>query len=135
MVNDGSVTVPDGLSAGGRSLWCSLISGALTAPQLVQLEEACRAKDRLDKLDLILRGDVDTWAHLTHRLMTQDYELRIDDALSKANATAANLRQLLAVIPVEAKKPEAKNVADEIAKRRAERESAAAGKSRTAKRQ
>jgi len=101
----------------------------------VQLEEACRAKDRLDKLDLILRGDVDTWAHLTHRLMTQDYELRIDDALSKANATAANLRQLLAVIPVEAKKPEAKNVADEIAKRRAERESAAAGKSRTAKRQ
>ena len=30
----------------------------LAAVQLVQLEEACRAKDRLDRLDAILRGAV-----------------------------------------------------------------------------
>jgi len=89
----------------------------------------------LDKLDLILRGEVDTWARLVHRVQTEDYVLRIDDALAKANATAANLRQLLTLIPVvAAKKPEASNVADQIAARRAARESAATGKPRTAKR-
>jgi hypothetical protein len=133
--NGGSEPVPDGLSAGGRALWSGLVSEALTGAQRVVLLEACRAKDRLDKLDLILRGEVDTWARLVHRVQTEDYELRIDDALAKANATAANLRQLLPLIPVvAAKKPEASNVADQIAARRAARESAAAGKPRSAKR-
>jgi hypothetical protein len=130
------MAVPAGLSAGGVGLWTSYSAAGLSAAQLVHLEEACRAKDRLDRLDLILRGDVDTWARLLHRVQTEDYELRIDDALTKANATAANMRQLLAALPVEAvKKPEAKNVADEIAKRRAARGPASASKSRPAKRQ
>jgi hypothetical protein len=52
----------------------------------------------LDKLDALLRGDVDIWASLTHNLRTQDYELKIDDALAKANATANLLKQLLAAL-------------------------------------
>jgi hypothetical protein len=67
---------------------------------------------------LILTGDVDTWARLVHRTQTDDYELRIDDALSKANTTATTLRLLLSELP--AVKPLSKGTAlDELAKRRA----------------
>ena len=92
-------SVPDGLGAGGRELWSDIASGGeLDAMQRVQLLEACRAKDRLDKLDLLLRGDVDTWVSLTHRLQTQDYELVIDKALVQANSTANLMKQLLAAM-------------------------------------
>jgi len=91
--------VPDGLGEGGRALWCAVADDyELDIMQRVQLEEACRAKDRLDKLDLILRGDVETWATITHRTQTDDYELKIDDALTKANATANLMKQLLAAM-------------------------------------
>lgn len=90
---------PAGLQAGGRSLWRSVVDAHdLDAVQLVQLAEACRAKDRLDKLDLILRGEVDTWVTLVHDLRTEDYELKIDGALASANTTANLLKQLLAAL-------------------------------------
>ena len=45
-------TAPAGLAAGGRKLWRSIVTEHDLAPaQLVQLTEACRAKDRLDQLD------------------------------------------------------------------------------------
>lgn len=93
------MTAPDGLGPGGRSLW-DAITGLheLDAGQQVQLHEACRAKDRLDRLDTVLSGDADTWMRLTHRLNTDDYELKIDAALSQANATANVLKQLLAAL-------------------------------------
>lgn len=88
---------PTGLGAGGKALWREITSEhTLDVTQRVQLEEACRAKDRLDKLDELLRGDVDTWASLTHRTRTEDYELKIDDALGKANTTANLMKQLIA---------------------------------------
>lgn len=94
-----AVRAPAGLAAGGRALWRAITSvHELDASQQVQLTEACRAKDRLDKLDSILRADVDTWASLTHRLVTSDYELKIDGALKEANATANLLKQLLAAL-------------------------------------
>jgi hypothetical protein len=91
---------PVGLGAGGRALWQAVTTDhdTLDALQLVTLEEACRAKDRLDKLDEVLRGDVDTWATLVHDLRTEDYELKIDAALSQANATANLMKQLLAAM-------------------------------------
>lgn len=90
---------PSGLGPGGRALWKQTTEQhELTAQQSVQLHEACRAKDRLDKLDDILRGDVETWARLVHDLRTEDYELRVDDALQKANTTANTLKQLLAAM-------------------------------------
>lgn len=90
---------PKGLQAGGRQLWREIVKvHKLDIAQRVQLHEACRAKDRLDKLDRLLRGDVDTWARVMHRTQTEDYELLIDDALTKANATANLLKQLLAAL-------------------------------------
>ncbi len=90
---------PDGLASGGASLW-DAVTGAheLDPAQRVQLEEACRAKDRLDKLNELLTGNVETWAKLTHRLATEDYELKVDNALTQANATANLMKQLLAAL-------------------------------------
>ena len=65
--------------------------------QKVQLLEACREKDRLDRLDLILRGDVDAWVRAP---LGEGGELvlRVDDVLMKANATANQMKQLLAAL-------------------------------------
>jgi hypothetical protein len=94
-----SDSVPEGLGVGGRSLWVSVTADhSLDAVQRVTLLEACRSKDRLDKLDEVLRGDAETWMSLTHRVLTEDYELKIDDALGKANQTANLLKQLLAAL-------------------------------------
>lgn len=91
--------VPAGFDAGARSLWSAITAEHdLNAVQLVQLEEACRAKDRLDRLDRLLRGDVDTWARVMHNTRTGDYELKIDAALVQANATANLMKQLIAAL-------------------------------------
>lgn len=85
--------IPSGLGAGGRSLWKSIDGDHdLNAVQLVQLEEACRAKDRCDDLAAQL-------------------DEAYDSALLKdANATANLMKQLLAALrlPDEAtgKKPQ-----------------------------
>lgn len=93
------MAIPDGLEAGGRALWSAIEDEHdLDATQMVQLEEACRAKDRLDRLNLILTGDVDSWMTLVHNLRTEDYELKIDAALTSANATANLMKQLLAAL-------------------------------------
>lgn len=87
------------LGPGGRILWDSITAEhELDAAQEVQLLEACRSKDRLDRLDAVLRGDADVWMRLTHNLRTEDYELRIDAALTQANATANQMKQLLAAL-------------------------------------
>lgn len=103
--------IPAGLRPAGRALWAAIVDDHdLDATQLVQLEEACRAKDRLDKLDEILRGDADAWMRLVHRTQRDDYELKIDAALSQANATANLMKQLLAALrlpdPQSGKKPQ-----------------------------
>jgi hypothetical protein len=92
--------VPAGLGEGGSELWSAIVAEhALDAAQSVQLLEACRSKDRLDKLDAVLRGDGSTWMRLTYRLRSEDeYDLHIDDALTKANATANQMKQLLAAL-------------------------------------
>ena len=97
-----SLTTPAGLSTGGRALW-KAITGEhpdLDASQLVQLTEACRAKDRLDKLDATLRGEPDVWVKLYPDLNSDGlvYELRVTNALVNANATANLMKQLLAAM-------------------------------------
>jgi len=92
---------PTGLGSGGRALWTSITTDhVLDAAQEVQLTEACRAKDRLDKLDQILRSDVDTWATLVLDINSdgQVFELRLTQALTQANATANVMKQLLAAL-------------------------------------
>lgn len=93
--------IPTGLGAGGRDLWRSITDAhELDPAQGVTLLEACRAKDRLDKLDELLRADVDTWAtlHLDPSSNGNVYELRITQALGKANETANLMKQLLAAL-------------------------------------
>jgi len=76
--------VPKGLRSGGTLLWRQVNRDhSLDAVQQVQLLEACRAKDRLDQLDLILQGEVDSWARVVLG-DDRELELRIDDALGKA---------------------------------------------------
>jgi hypothetical protein len=93
------MNTPAGLRAGGKALWSAIADEhELEAPQLVQLEEACRAKDRLDQLDRVLRGDVESWSDAVYRESTDRYELKIDAALSKANETANLMKQLIAAL-------------------------------------
>ena len=93
---------PAGLATGGSGLWSAITEAHpdLDAVQLVQLEEACRAKDRLDKLDSLLRADVDTWAKLVVDVNSdgQIFELRVTQALAQANSTANLMKQLLAAL-------------------------------------
>lgn len=92
---------PTGLAGGGKGLWRAIADAyEIDAAQEVQLLEACRAKDRLDRLDEMLRGNVDTWTSLVLDISSggQVYELRITQALAQANATANMMKQLLAAL-------------------------------------
>lgn len=83
---------------GGQRLWDAITADhELDAQQEVQLTEACRMKDRMDKLDELLRGDVGAWATI------EDFDGRpsvlvISSALDKANTTANVMKQLLAAM-------------------------------------
>lgn len=93
------MTAPTGLDAGGRALWSAITDAHdLEAPQLVQLEEACRAKDRLDRLDLLLRGDLDSWLSIQEFDDGRPAVLVISSALTQANATANLMKQLIAAL-------------------------------------
>ena len=84
---------------GGQRLWDAITAAheELDAQQEVQLTEACRMKDRLDKLDELLRGDVGAWATIED-LDGRPSVLVISSALDKANATANVMKQLLAAM-------------------------------------
>lgn len=92
--------MPAGLGAGGKALWKSVVDEHdLDGRQIVQLTEACRMKDRCDKLDLLLRGEVDAWATVIPvDLDNAEYKLQIAGALTKANETANGMKQLLAAL-------------------------------------
>lgn len=90
---------PTGLKAGGRSLWKAVVDvHHLDGLQLVQLTEACRQKDRLDKLDAVLRGDVSTWTEIVTDSDGTPVSLMVSGVLSKANETANTMKQLLAAL-------------------------------------
>jgi len=99
--NHRAAPAPKGLGPGGRALWRAIASEHdLDGMQRVQLTEACRMKDRCDKLDAALRGDGHTWMQLVVDVQSDGtiYELRITNALSKANETANSMKQLLAAL-------------------------------------
>jgi len=91
---------PTSLGSAGAKLWRDIVKVHEMDPmQLVQLEEACRAKDRLDKLDSILRGDVDVWCELVLDVNTDHtFDVRVTAVLTQANATANLFKQLLAAL-------------------------------------
>lgn len=90
---------PAGLGRGGRALWRGVVEHHDLDPvQEVNLLEACRLKDRCDKLDELLRGKVEVWAKLTHRTQTDDYELVVDKAFASAIAASNQMKQHLAAL-------------------------------------
>ena len=91
--------MPDDFNVGGRALWDAVTEAHELDPvQLVQLTEACRAKDRLDRLDELLRGDVALWVSIVGEEGKGNLSLRVDAALDKANTTANLLKQLVAAL-------------------------------------
>src|SRR5688500_13433317 len=80
-------------------MWSALCEKVVGERGLVLLEEACRTADRLDRLDALLVGDLESWARIDHR-RDGTTEVVIDSALSEARQQALALRQLLASIPV-----------------------------------
>ncbi len=97
---------PKGLGAGGAKLWRDVARDFDLLPeQLVQLEEACRAKDRLDELDSIIHGK--GVLKLMQFRLSESFdedgpyarvEVKFDNVLTTANATANLLKQLLAAL-------------------------------------
>ena len=97
------------LGAGGRRLWKAITDDHdLDATQRVQLIEACRAKDRLDDMDEIIQGK-GVLELLRFRRMDQSacghdddepvrIQVQFDDVISRANATANLMKQLLAAL-------------------------------------
>lgn len=119
---------PKGLGPRGSALWTDLVAEADSVARLTLAGEAARLADRLDKLDELLSGDIDAWCHLTHRLMTTDYELKIDAAASEARQSAGALRQILSQLnSAESEPSTGGSFADELAARRADREADATG--------
>jgi hypothetical protein len=77
------MSVPSGLGTGGSALWTAITGEHdLDAGQLVQLEEACRAKDRCDFLDRLIQSGDESWPQM----------------LTQANATANLMKQLIAAL-------------------------------------
>lgn len=86
----------DGFGPGGKALWASLNSAGNDAATGALVVEACRAKDRLDRLDRITSGDEDAWC----RIFTGEGELvlKMDTAVSEQRQLTTVFRQLLAEI-------------------------------------
>lgn len=99
------VTCPEGLQTGGRALWDAITKAHdLDAVQTVNLTEACRLKDRLDEMDRVIHGK-GVLNLMRFRLQGVDFddaqatvEVKFDDVIGKANATANQMKQMLAAL-------------------------------------
>jgi hypothetical protein len=116
----------------GTRLWDEMSAEreALSPPERLLLEEACRAADRLDKLDDFLTGRGDVW--LRFRAANEDgsvVRVVVDRALSEVRQQADTLRGIVAdlvrkQVVKSAEEPEASG-SDDLASRREERRRAA----------
>ncbi len=86
---------PDGLSPRGAELWVAMNkdrSPSVTESALIV--EAARLVGRLDRMDAILRGDVDTWARLTENEQGE-IAVVIDQVATEARLTAGALKAIV----------------------------------------
>lgn len=92
---------------------------------LVLVEEACRLADRLEKLDGLLRGDVDEWCRLQIPRGADEYDelvVVVNQALAEARQQANALRQIVATLTLgKAGAPAVQkaSILDQLAERRA----------------
>ncbi len=56
--------------------------------QLVQLEEACRSKDRLDRMDTMVRVGSSTWGHVGVVTLTLDAQRSVNQTAGLDEAAA-----------------------------------------------
>lgn len=111
------MTKPNDFAGGGSRLWDNVTEAHdLDAVQLVQLEEACRLKDRLDQLDRVLRGDGDVWVKITED-RDGDISIKVDSALVEARQQATVFKQMLAAL----------RLPDEVSGKRPQRRGGARG--------
>ena len=89
-------TAPEEFGPGGQALQTSLEGPGDDAATRALIVEACRAKDRLDRLNRITSGDEDVWC----RIFTGEGELvlKLDTAVSEQRQLTTVFRQLLAEI-------------------------------------
>jgi hypothetical protein len=135
--------LPEDLGERGAQLWRDMGgSWESDAGARLLLHEACRLADRMEKLDRILRGDVDTWVTLElPRGDSDDQPLRVkvDGALAEARLHVTTLRQVLSQLrrvrptgrlipgsPTEPTPPPERNPVDELAAAREARRSGTA---------
>lgn len=87
---------PEEFGPGGAALKESLDAPGDDAATRALIVEACRAKDRLDRLNLITSGDESAWC----RIFTGEGEvvLKLDTAVSEQRQLTTVFRQLLAEI-------------------------------------
>lgn len=86
----------DDFDDGGQRLFDSLSRPTDDGPTSALIVEACRAKDRLDRLHRIVRGDVDTWTRVFSG--EGEFVLKLDTAVSEARQLSTVFRQQLADI-------------------------------------
>lgn len=115
---------PSGLGRRGRALWDDLHGKrAFNPAELVTLAELCRMADRLDKLDGLLRGEIEHWAVIVtrHNGRSHTVEVVLDDALAESRQIAATFARLAGSLNIPEAKVATRDGIDEIAKRRADR--------------
>lgn len=88
----------DNLRRRGRKLFDALCSDDDPLEIRALALEAARMKDRLDQLDLVLAGDVDTWLEIAESRGRGECVVIVDNALGQARLYAGTLRQTIAGI-------------------------------------
>jgi hypothetical protein len=89
----------DGLGPAGDRLYRSLADANDEYSLTALIIEAARIKDRLDKFDRLLAGDIDVWLRLIpSRGDVEVLEVRADTALQESRQLATVLRQLISEI-------------------------------------
>ncbi|RAV34913.1 hypothetical protein [Corynebacterium heidelbergense] len=85
----------DEFNEGGKALFGSLCRESDSAATRALIVEAARAKDRLDRLHLVVRGDVDSWTRVFRSGDAGELVLKLDTAVSEQRQLATVFRQLL----------------------------------------
>lgn len=82
-------------SSGGRSLYESLTQDSDSEATRTLIVEACRAKDRLDRLNALTSGEADSWCRIFTDSNGGELTLKIDTALTEQRQLSTVFRQLL----------------------------------------
>lgn len=127
----------DDLDEGGRALWTELAPHGQAGPgELTIIIEACRIRDRLDKMARLLRGDAQDWLELQEIKGHEGIaEIVIDKSLSEARQQALALKGLLAELRQMrggklGRSSSGGSIADDLAAKRAQRQAGAQGPQR-----